>query len=125
LRQLYTQHTTDGGLLFLELAVLSRLARHGPASPSGLANNERVTAQAIGPVITALRERGLVTRDPDPADGRKVIVAITDRGHTALGQREHAITERLADTLRDGFTPSELDQLAAVVPLLDKLAGEL
>jgi DNA-binding MarR family transcriptional regulator len=125
LRQLYAAHTEDGGLLFLELAVLSRLARHGPASPSTLANNERVTAQAIGPVVTSLHQRGLATRTPDPSDGRKVIVAITDAGHAALGAREHAIVDRLADTLRDGFTAQQLNQLAAVMPLLDKLADQL
>ncbi|GAA3176888.1 hypothetical protein GCM10010486_50720 [Nonomuraea roseoviolacea subsp. carminata] len=44
-----------------------------------------------------------MARDPDPADGRRVITAITDKGRAAVASRDLVITERLApvvDTLR-------------------------
>src|SRR4051794_30992191 len=124
LRQLSTQ-AAGGDLLFLELAVLSRLERHGPAAPTALAGNERVTAQAIGPIVTSLLQRGLVSRTPDPRDGRKVVVALTDAGRKSLGEQESGVVDRLTVALQDGFTAQQIEQLAAVAPLLDRLADKL
>jgi DNA-binding MarR family transcriptional regulator len=110
---------------FTELAVLSRLKRVGPTAPTVLAKAERITPQAVGTVLSDLASRGFVDRRPDPADGRRLIVTITNAGRRAVGARTEVVTERLADALREGFTAEELRTLDDILPLLDRLAERL
>ncbi|WP_217708226.1 MarR family winged helix-turn-helix transcriptional regulator [Nonomuraea rhodomycinica] len=107
---------------FSELAVLSRLDREGPLTSARLAALERVTAQAIGTIPGGLHRRGLVARDPDPADGRRVITSITGKGRDALASRDLLITERLAAAV-DTLTPEERRRLADALPILAVLAA--
>ena len=124
LRQLYALRRGEE-LTFIELALLSRLHRDGPASASRLANGERVTAQAVGAAVAALHQRGLVQRTPDPHDRRKTIVSLTDPGRSALTLREQAVIDRMVQAVASGYTPAERRQLAAAAPLLERLADLL
>jgi DNA-binding MarR family transcriptional regulator len=74
--------------------VLRNLGENG-ARPSELAADAGVSRQAITKVVIDLERRGVVRRDPDPADGRGVIVRYTDRGleGLALARRRMAALE--------------------------------
>jgi DNA-binding MarR family transcriptional regulator len=124
LRQLYALRRGDQ-LTFTELAVLARLHRDGPASASQLANGERITAQAVGAAIGPLHQRGLVRRTPDPRDRRKTIVSLTDPGRSAVTVREQIVIDRMVQAVESGCTAAERRQLAAAVPLLERLADLL
>jgi DNA-binding MarR family transcriptional regulator len=63
--------------------VLRNLGEDG-ARPSELAARAAVTRQAITKVVDDLERLGFVRRDPDPVDGRGVIVRYTDRGRAGL-----------------------------------------
>ena len=63
--------------------VLRNLGENG-ARPSELAAAAGVTRQAITKVVDDLVRRGVVRRDPDPEDGRGVIVRYTDHGLEGL-----------------------------------------
>jgi DNA-binding MarR family transcriptional regulator len=121
MRQLYAGRRGDQ-LSFTELAVLARLRRDGPASASQLANDERVTAQAVGAAIGALHQRGLVERTPDLQDRRKTVVSLTDPGQSALTVREQTVIDRVVQAVESGCTAAERRQLAAAAPLLERLA---
>jgi DNA-binding MarR family transcriptional regulator len=125
LRQLYATRSGEDDVTFMELAVLSRLERHGPMTPGALATNERVTAQAIAPVVTSLEQRALITRSPDPEDGRRVIATLTDAGRRLLESREQAIMSQFVRSLDRVFDDRERQQVLAVVPLLERLADDL
>jgi hypothetical protein len=43
----------------------------------------------------------------------------------AIGGRHQAVNQRLARALADGFSGAERDQLAAALPLLERLADQL
>ena len=79
----------------------------------------------MGATLAALEARALIARTPDPEDGRRVILSITEAGLQVLGDRRNARTERLAEALSSGFTPGELEQLMAVAPLLERLAQSI
>lgn len=117
----------DGGegLAFLELAVLHRLAASGPTSPGALANDEGVTGAAVAAALTHLQSLGLVGRSKHPVDGRRAIVAISDAGRQALNQRDSALLERIHEVLRDHLDEHDRTQLAAAIPLLEKVAEKL
>ncbi len=79
----------------------------------------------MGATLASLESRGLIERAPDPDDGRRVILSITDAGLGVLRDRRNARTEQLARALSSGFTADELDQLMAVAPLLERLAQSI
>ena len=62
---------------------------HDGERPVVIAERAQVSRQAIAKVIDDLERIGLVRRDPDPMDGRGVIVRLTDRGQAglAIGRR--------------------------------------
>ncbi|WP_406452875.1 MarR family transcriptional regulator [Streptomyces sp. NBC_01622] len=112
-----------GGLTMPERAALAQLDRSGPTTSSALARDAQITAQAMGATLSALRTRGLVERRPDPEDGRRVVLTVTDEGRQALRNKRNARAELLGRALTGGtFTPTELKQLAAAAPLLERLA---
>lgn len=119
------QVEVDGELTVPESAALARLDRGGPATASALAKQEQITPQSMGATLAGLEMRGLVRRGPDPDDGRRVVLTATDLGLEALRDRKNARTAQLARALSDVFTPSELEQLMAVTPLLERLAQSI
>lgn len=120
------QVPTGGGLTMPERTALSLLDRSGPTTSSALAREAQITAQAMGATLGALRGRGLVERRPDPEDGRRVVLTVTDAGLRALEDKRNARTELIAQALTGGaFTSSELAQLAAAAPLLERLAQNI
>ncbi len=81
------------------LAVLGRLDRAGPASISALATHERMRPQSMAQTVQDLESAGLVSRRPDPADGRRVLIELTAAGlellHTTRARRETWLTDAL------------------------------
>ncbi len=119
------QMQLPGELTVAETSALSRLDRGGPATSSELAKQDRISPQSMGATLAALERRGLVARDRDPGDGRRIVMSITDLGRQVMNDRRGARTEQIATALRGAFTGAELGQLLAVVPLLERLAEEL
>ncbi|WP_328916065.1 MULTISPECIES: MarR family winged helix-turn-helix transcriptional regulator [unclassified Streptomyces] len=112
----------EGGLTMPESSALARLDRSGPTTSSALAKLEQISPQSMGATFAALEARGLVARQPDPQDGRRVVLSVTDAGREVLRTRRNARVEKLAEALADGFTPEELGRLAAAAPLIERLA---
>jgi DNA-binding MarR family transcriptional regulator len=79
----------------------------------------------MGATLSALEARGLVERHPDPGDGRRVVVSLSETGRQALRNKRNARVEQLARALSSGFTHSELRQLMAAAPLLERLAQSI
>ncbi|MGH3622060.1 MAG: MarR family winged helix-turn-helix transcriptional regulator [Sciscionella sp.] len=119
------QGHVPGELTLSEISVLSRLDRHGPSTPSTLAEEERVRPQAMGTTLAALEQRGLIGRAPDATDGRRALMSVTTSGRQLLGDRRSRSTQRMARALADGFDTDEQRQLLAIIPLLERLADRL
>jgi DNA-binding MarR family transcriptional regulator len=119
------QAQADGELTLPESSALTRLDRGGPATASALAKLEQISPQSMGATLGGLEARGLVERRPDPADGRLVVLSVTDAGRGVLRDKRNARTERLAKALSSGFTPGELRLLMAAAPLLERLAQSI
>ena len=79
----------------------------------------------MGATLAALEARRLIERRPDPADGRRVVLSVTEAGLELLRDKRSARTEQLAQALSAGFTATELKQLAAAAPLLERLAQSI
>ena len=119
------QAKSDGDLTLPESSALVRLDRGGPATPGELAKLEQISPQSMGATLAALEARGLVERRPDPRDGRRVVLSVTEAGRDVLLDRRNARTRQLAQALTAGFTPAELRQLMLAAPLLERLAQSI
>ena len=114
-----------GDLTGPELTVLSRLDRSGPATTAELARREQITPQAVGATIAGLEQHRLVTRTPDPTDGRRSIITLTPAGRTAVVQGRSAIVDGMVTALDESFTAEEIAILDAAAPLIERLAQQL
>lgn len=111
------------GLALPERTALSHLERLGPTTSAALARDVQITAQAMGATLSALGDRGLIERRPDPDDGRRVVLTVTEAGSQALKDKRNARIEQISRALTgSAFTPDELAQLTAAAPLLERLA---
>jgi DNA-binding MarR family transcriptional regulator len=123
-RRLRQAHAV-GDVTLSEVSVLARLDRDGPNTSGALAELERIRPQAMGVTLSDLEGRGLVRREADAADGRKLLVSITDAGRNMVSQRRSASAERLGRAMAEEFSVAEQRRLLAVLPLLDRLAEKL
>ncbi|TDV57510.1 MarR family winged helix-turn-helix transcriptional regulator [Actinophytocola oryzae] len=124
-RKLRQGKSAVGDVTLSEASVLARLERYGPDSPTSLAALEGVRPQAMATTLGSLEERGLVSRTPDPADGRRAVMAVTSAGQKVVADRRNVSVRRLAASLERDFTAAERVELAAVLPLLDRLAERM
>ena len=103
-------------------SVLGRLDREGPLSTSDLAAAERVRPQSMAQTVSDLEGEGLVSRRPDPSDGRRALLELTEEGLLALQAERLQREGWLIQAITNGFSESEQEALARAVPLLTRLA---
>jgi DNA-binding MarR family transcriptional regulator len=105
-----------------QLSALSRLEREGAATATTLARAEGIRPQSMAKIVAALEEAGFVNGSPDPKDGRKTLLSLSNAA------REHFRTGRLAKedwltrTIDATLSAEEIKQLAASAELLKRLA---
>lgn len=119
------RQTPVGELSLSERSAMTRLNRGGPATAAALARQEGISPQGMGLTLGALEERGLIVRHPDPADGRRVLVSLSDEGSKSLQDKRNMRTEQVAKALSSGFTDAELATLKAAAPLIERLAESI
>jgi DNA-binding MarR family transcriptional regulator len=102
--------------------VLARL-EGTPRTNSELAEIERVSAPSMKRSTTTLVERGYISRDDDPTDGRQVILSLTPEGRKALKRiRRHRDEWMLARF--EHLTEEERELLQRAAAVLGKVASE-
>ena len=102
-------------------AVLGRLDREGARSVSDLAAAERVRPQSMAHTVSDLEADGLVTRRPDPLDGRRAMVELTDEGRTALEADRRRRDGWLAGEIAERLSSQDQRVLREAVEILRRL----
>jgi DNA-binding MarR family transcriptional regulator len=105
-----------------QTSVLSRLGKDGAASASDLAAAERVRPQSVATMLAALDERGLIQRRPDPDDGRRQLISLSDEGRAFFDDRRRTGEEWLGRALQDNYTEAERETILEALALLERLA---
>jgi DNA-binding MarR family transcriptional regulator len=108
-------------LTLSQTSALVRLDREGPASSSELAAAEGIRPQSMCTIVGVLQERGLVAREQDPADGRRVVLSLTAAGREGLLGARAERARRLTEAITEELTGDEQRQLAAAIPLLERI----
>jgi DNA-binding MarR family transcriptional regulator len=122
LRHRLREQSHPGDYTWSQTSVLIRLERDGPATVSALARAEGVRQQSMGATISALEEAGLVKGSPDPADGRRTILSLTDACREMLKANRAAKEDWLFRAIQTKLSPAEQEELATALELLKRLA---
>jgi len=93
------------------ISILTALHHHGSLRLSALSAHSGLEAPLVSREVRVLADEGLVTREADPADGRAVIVALTEPGATAYRSYRTATDDIIAETFST-WTAPDLDRLA-------------
>ena len=104
--------STGEELTTRQASVLARLGKGEASTASALAEIEGVRPQSMATTIAALENLGLVVRSPDPGDGRRQLVSLTEAGLEAERGNRDARNEWLTRTIEDEL--SEADRADAV-----------
>ena len=99
-------------------SALATVERHGPLTPSELADIERVRRPTATRTLGVLLEAGLVDRTPDPADGRSSLVSINADGKERLRRLRGRKNAYLARRMRD-LPDSDLQTLERAAEILE------
>jgi len=119
------------GLNDVDLDCLDLIARHGPLSPSALAQRAGLHPATVTGVLDRLERGGWVARERDPSDRRAVVVrAVRNRNPELM--RLYAGMNSSMNEICAGYADAELEVLADFLrrtadagrSATDKLAGD-
>ncbi|UAJ78368.1 MarR family transcriptional regulator [Leifsonia sp. ZF2019] len=113
----------EGELGDAALSALGHLHRHGPTSLGALSEHEKVTPASMSQTVNRLTSLALAARTPDPDDGRRVLLALTEEGHALAAasreQRHRWFRERLA-----GLSTADREVLRRAASILGGIADD-
>jgi DNA-binding MarR family transcriptional regulator len=99
-------------------AAIAKLKEIGPSSQNLLGRLTAMDGATIKGVIDRLTRRGFTSTKPDPADGRRLLVALTGRGE-AVYERAKSIAK---DITEKTLAPLNANERAELLTLLSKVA---
>jgi DNA-binding MarR family transcriptional regulator len=104
-------------------AVLGRLTREGAHTTSALAKSERMRPQSMAQTVADLEAGGLVTRRPDPEDGRRILIEPTASGRNRLLDDRKRSQGWLTSAIRSELAAEEQQLLIESLSILQRIAA--
>ncbi|MFE2962285.1 MarR family winged helix-turn-helix transcriptional regulator [Streptomyces sp. NPDC059340] len=104
-----------------QVSALTLVSKSGAATASGLAAAEGVRPQSMAATLAALDQYGLIERNPDPGDGRRQLVTLTDAGRERIEGTRQARAEWLARAFEDRCTEAERQTVIEAMAVLERL----
>ncbi|MEV4348528.1 MarR family transcriptional regulator [Actinoplanes sp. NPDC049596] len=115
--RLVNERLADAGTRKWHYAVLAALDEEGPASQAELSRRTGIFGSDLVAVLNELTGHQFVERSPDPTDRRRNVVTLTATGRRKL-TRLDLLLERVQDEVFDPLTPTEREQLSALLAKL-------
>ncbi|MBX7548566.1 MarR family transcriptional regulator [Streptomyces sp. NPDC004232] len=122
LRRRLREVAQDTDLSPSQESALTLVGKHGAATASALAATEGVRPQSMATTLAALEQQGLILRAPDPADGRRQLVTLTEAGRARVEGNRQARSEWLARAFQERYTEEERQAVLRVLELMDRLS---
>lgn len=116
-QQAFGESSRTVGLENADFGILAPLRRAGvdnPLTPSELARRQMMTSGGMTAALDRLERRGLIAREPNPADRRGSLVRLTDEGRQAIEAAvdlQADVEKRLVEVL----SSKEVDQLTGLL----------
>jgi DNA-binding MarR family transcriptional regulator len=108
------------GLTPTSVAALATIERHGPLTPSEIAEIERVKRPTITRTLACLEREGLVDRATDPQDGRSSLISVNGTGRERLRRLRGRKNAYLARRMRD-LSDEEVETLERATEILERM----
>jgi DNA-binding MarR family transcriptional regulator len=108
------------GLTPTSVAALATIERHGPLTPSEIADIERVKRPTITRTLGCLEREGLIDRAPDPTDRRSALVSVNGAGRERLRRLRRRKNAYLARRMRD-LSDEEVEALERAAEILERM----
>jgi DNA-binding MarR family transcriptional regulator len=105
------QAQADLGISGAQLFVLTELGKTPALSLGDLAGRTRTDQSSVSVVVTRLVQSGLITRDRDERDARRLVLHLTAAGRAVLHKAPAAAQERLLAVF-DRLPPAERKRFA-------------
>ncbi|MCY1530914.1 hypothetical protein D9M68_661210 [compost metagenome] len=104
-----------------ELNIIGHLDRMKTALPSQLSALEHISAQAVSQNLNNLAQNGIIIREADENDKRKVIIMLSPHGYEKLNELRQQRNEWFMQAIKTKLNETEIEQLLNQSLLLDKL----
>lgn len=124
LRRRIREVATDEDLTPSQESALTLVGKHGAATASALASAEGVRPQSMAATLAALDQHGLIRRSPDPEDGRRQLVTLTEAGRARIEDNRQVREEWLARAFEDRYTETERRTILHALTLLERLSEQ-
>jgi DNA-binding MarR family transcriptional regulator len=122
-RRLRREQPEVDGLPTAALVVLTLAARaESPQRPGQLAEELQMTSPNMAAALRTLEESGMISRQPDPTDGRKVFVEVTERGRDLVDQTSSSRHSWLQDAVEEVLSDRERRLLFQAGELIERIA---
>jgi DNA-binding MarR family transcriptional regulator len=102
-----------------ELFVLQLLAERREVQPADICAGMGVSTARVATLLNGMERKGWVRRLPDPADRRKIRIAITEAGDNRAFEHRRNMIDRVSRLLRELGEPDAL----ALLRIMDRLIG--
>ncbi len=103
----------DSDLSMVEYQVMARLSQHPERTlrMGLLADLVNSSLSRLSHLVKRLEDRGLVRRQPDPADGRFISALLTDEGFQVLAEAAPGHVAHVRSLVIDVLSPEQLRRL--------------
>lgn len=122
LGQLMRRLRAENRLPIGQASVIARLDRDGPSWVSDLAAADRVRPQSMAQTVGELEAQRFVRRRPDPLDGRRMMVELTEEGRAVLEADRRVREGWLARAISHDLAIADQQILHEAIAVLRRLA---
>lgn len=105
-----------------QTSVLLRLERNGASTATALAQAEGIRPQSMAKIVGALEAAGLISGAPDPKDGRKTVLSLTEAAREEFRAGRLAKNDWLTHVIEATCSADEIADLPVTIGLLRRLA---
>lgn len=103
---IFQQRLDETQLTSVQFATLYSVNKLKECSQKELVDDTGIDQATIRGIIQRLKDKGLISQDPDQLDKRKVLIHITEQGKEQL-QQAIPIAETITDLTLEGLNPAE------------------
>lgn len=100
-------------------SVLFTLQKEGPQRMTAISRHLGIGKPTLSRQLTTLAERGFITKQADPGDGRALVISLTDEGRQRLESAQADRSERYLHML-EPWTEEEIMTLSGLLQKLNQ-----